>query len=212
MDQLEQTSAATVATRVGHLHVETAGSGPPAVLWHSLFVDSTTWNRLRAPLAAERRLILIDGPNHGGSSPVRRPFTLEDCPDAAVEVLDQLGISEPVDWVGNAWGGHAGILFAAAHPDRCRSLVAIGAPIHALTDAERRRVRLLAALYRAAAAAHLRNGALAILPGSGHIGPLLQAAPDVAAMLTAFWRDPRGQEPAGCYDQTRRRGSSPSST
>ena len=45
MDQLEQTSAATVATRVGHLHVETAGSGPPAVLWHSLFVDSTTWSR-----------------------------------------------------------------------------------------------------------------------------------------------------------------------
>ena len=295
MDQLEHTSAATVATRVGHLHVETAGSGPPAVLWHSLFVDSTTWNRLRAPLAAERRLILIDGPNHGGSSPVRRPFTGEDCPGAAVEVLDHLGISEPVDWVGNAWGGHAGILFAAAHPDRCRSLVAIGAPVHALTDAERRRVRLLAALYRAAgpgavvkplvdallgpkaraddpegaaivagafrraerrgmfdairwlslgrpdltpvldrletptllttnaddpmwtiaaaqaAAAHLRNGALAILPGSGHIGPLLQAAPDVAATLTAFWRDPRGQEPVG-LDQMRRRGSRPSST
>jgi pimeloyl-ACP methyl ester carboxylesterase len=293
MDQLEQTSATTVATRVGHLHVETAGSGPPAVLWHSLFVDSTTWNRLRAPLAAERRLILIDGPNHGGSSPVRRPFTGEDCPGAAVEVLDHLGISEPVDWVGNAWGGHAGILFAAAYPDRCRSLVAIGAPVHALTDAERRRVRLLTALYRLAgpgavikplvdallgpkaraedpegaaivggafrraerramvdairwlslgrpdltpvldrletptllttnaddpmwtvaaaqaAAANLRNGALAILPGSGHIGPLLQAAPDVVALLTEFWRDPGGQEPA---DQMRRSGRRPSST
>lgn len=60
-----------------------------------------------------------------------------------------------------------------------------------------------------AAAAHLRNGALAILPGSGHIGPLLQAAPDVVALVTAFWRDPRGQEPAG---QMRRRGSRPSST
>jgi hypothetical protein len=41
-----------------------------------------------------------------------------------------------------------------------------------------------------AAASHLRNGTLAIFPGSGHIGPLLQAAPDVVDLLTAFWRDP----------------------
>lgn len=275
MDPITQTSAATVPTRLGPLHVETIGSGPAAVLWHSLFVDSATWDRVRAPLAAERRLVLIDGPNHGGSPPVRRPFTLEDCPDAAVEILDHLGIREPVDWLGNAWGGHVGILFAAAHPDRCRSLVALGAPVHALTDAERRRVRLLAVLYLAAgpgavvkpltdallgskaraedpegaaivagafrrakrrgmfdairwlslrrsdltyaldrletptllatnaddamwtvaaahtAAARLRNGALAILPGSGHIGPLLQAAPDLVTLLTAFWRDPQ---------------------
>jgi pimeloyl-ACP methyl ester carboxylesterase len=275
MDQPAPTSTAAVATRLGPLHVQTAGSGPPAVLWHSLFVDSTTWHRLRAPLAAERRLVLIDGPNHGASPPARRPFTLDDCAGAAADVLDHLGIAEPVDWLGNAWGGHAGIVFAAAHPDRCRSLIAIGAPVHALGDADRRRTRLLAALYRIAgpgpvasplvdallgpkaraedpeaaaivasafrraerrgmsdavrwlslrrrdltpvldrletptllttgpddpmwttaaaraAAAHLRNGALVILPGSGHIGPLLQAAPTVAALVTAFWHDPQ---------------------
>lgn len=274
MDQPAQTPTATVATRLGPLHVERAGSGPPAVLWHSLFVDSSTWNRLRAPLAAERRLVIIDGPNHGGSPPVRRPFTLDDCADAAADVLDHLGIEEPADWLGNAWGGHVGIVFAAAHPDRCRSLITVGTPVHALGDADRRRIRLLAALYRIAgpgavvnplvdallgpkaraedpegaaivsgafrraerrgmsdairwlslrrpdltpvldrlgtptllttgpddpmwtraaaraAAARLRNGALVILPGSGHIGPLLQAAPAVASLVTAFWRDP----------------------
>jgi pimeloyl-ACP methyl ester carboxylesterase len=36
------------------------------------------------------------------------------------------------------------------------------------------------------AAAHLRNGALVILPGSGHIGPLLQATPAVVTLVTAF--------------------------
>ncbi len=275
MGQPMQTSAATVATRLGPLHVETAGSGLPAVLWHSLFVDSITWKRLRAPLAAERRLVLIDGPNHGGSPPVRHPFTLDDCAGAAADVLDHLGIAEPADWLGNAWGGHVGIVFAAAHPDRCRSLIAIGAPVHALGAAERRRIRLLAALYRIAgpgpvanplvdallgpkaraedpdgaaivagafrraerrgmsdairwlslrrpdltpvldrlgtptllttgpddpmwttaaartAAAHLRNGALVILPGSGHIGPLLQAPQAVVTLITAFWHDPQ---------------------
>ena len=43
-----------VPTRLGDLRVETCGSGPPAVLWHSLFVDSTTWERVREPLCCVR--------------------------------------------------------------------------------------------------------------------------------------------------------------
>ena len=46
MGQPAKTATATVATRLGPLRVQTVGSGPPAVLWHSLFVDSTTWNLL----------------------------------------------------------------------------------------------------------------------------------------------------------------------
>jgi pimeloyl-ACP methyl ester carboxylesterase len=273
MDQ-PRSSVTSVSTRLGPLRVQTIGSGPPAVLWHSLFVDSTTWTRVQQPLATARRLLLIDGPAHGGSPPVRRPFTLHDCVGAAIDVLDYVGVDEPVDWLGNAWGGHVGILFAAAHPDRCRSLVAVGAPVHALSPADRRRTMLLAALYRIAgpravvrplvdallgpraraddpegaaivadafrraerrgmyaairwlslrrpdltqildslgtptllttgtsdpmwtttsaraAAAHLTRGALVILPGAGHVGPLLQAAPAVIELVTAFWQDP----------------------
>jgi pimeloyl-ACP methyl ester carboxylesterase len=265
----------SVPTRLGPLHVQTLGSGPPALLWHSLFVDSTTWTRVQQPLAATRRLLLVDGPAHGHNPPVPHRFTLDDCVGAAVDILDHLGVEQPVDWLGNAWGGHVGILFAAAHPDRCRSLAAIGAPVHALTPADRRRTALLRWLYRLAgpvpplvnllvdallgpraraedpqgaalvadafrradrrgmsaaigwlsltrpdltpmldriatptllttgtndpmwttdsaraAAAHLANGALVILPGAGHIGPLLQAAPAVVDLVAAFWRDP----------------------
>jgi pimeloyl-ACP methyl ester carboxylesterase len=264
----------TVPTRVGPLNVSTIGSGPPAVLWHSLFVDSTTFTRVCTPLAEVRRLILVDGPNHGGQSPVRSPFTLDDCAEAALDILDMLDVTEPVDWLGNAWGGHAGVLFAAGHPDRCRTLTAIGAPINAPTNNERRRTRLLSCLYQLAgpelvsapvvdallgpeartndpagaaivaeafgranrrgmydavrwlslarrdltdvldrlktptllttghhdpmwttqaarsAASHLHNGALVILPGSGHVGPLLQAPDAVAELVTTFWREP----------------------
>jgi pimeloyl-ACP methyl ester carboxylesterase len=94
--------------------------------------------------------VLIDGPAHGHNPPVPYRFSLQDCVGAAVDVLDHLGVDEPVDWLGNAWGGHVGILFTAAHPDRCRSLAAIGAPVHALSAAERRRIALLASLYRLA--------------------------------------------------------------
>lgn len=137
-----------VSTRLGALRVRVCGSGPPAVLWHSLFVDSTTWNRVCPLLGEHRRLILIDGPSHGSSAPARRRFTLQDCADAAGDVLDHLGVHEPVDWVGNAWGGHVGIVFAAGKPERCRSLVTIGTPVRALTPAERRRIVPLVALYR----------------------------------------------------------------
>lgn len=137
-----------VPTRLGDLRVEICGSGPPAVLWHSLFVDSTTWERVREELAAVRRLVIIDGPSHGGSAAATRIFALEECPGAALDVLDHFGISEPVDWVGNAWGGHVGILFAAAWPDRCRSLVTIGTPVQGMTTGERPKLKALVELYR----------------------------------------------------------------
>jgi pimeloyl-ACP methyl ester carboxylesterase len=79
---------------------------------------------------------------------VTRRFTLDECAGAALDVLDHLGITEPIDWVGNAWGGHVGVLFAAAHPQRCQSLVTIGTPVHALAPSERRRISALVTLYR----------------------------------------------------------------
>jgi pimeloyl-ACP methyl ester carboxylesterase len=137
-----------VPTRLGELRVEVCGAGPTAVLWHSLFVDSTTWERMRGPLSAVRRLIIIDGPSHGGSAAASRIFTLEECAGAALDVLDHLGVTAPVDWVGNAWGGHVGTLVAAASPDRCRSLVTIGTPVHPLTPRERVKCIFLVGVYR----------------------------------------------------------------
>ena len=86
-----------VSTCIGQLHVEQAGSGPPAVLWHSLWVDSRSWGPLVDALGVHRRVVTIDGPGYGRSSPIRRDFTLEDCAKAAGEVLDRLGITESVD-------------------------------------------------------------------------------------------------------------------
>jgi pimeloyl-ACP methyl ester carboxylesterase len=275
MDEPGRPSVTSVPTRLGPLRVEMAGAGPPAVLWHSLFADSTTWARVREPLASVRRLLLVDGPGHGHNPPVARRFTLDDCAGAATDVLDHFRIGGPVDWVGNAWGGHVGIPFAAAYPARCRSLATIGSPVHALTPPERRKIALLTGVYRltgplpplvnlltgallgpgaraadpeaaalvgsafrrasrrgmagaiqsvslrrpdlapllttisapvlicaaaddptwtpadaASAAGRLPNGAPVILPGSGHIAPLFEAAPALVDMLTAFWADP----------------------
>ncbi len=63
-------------------------------------------------------------------------------------MLAALDIREPVDWVGNAWGGHVGIVFAATWPDRCRTLVTFGTPVQAYGRSERLLFRVLLAVYR----------------------------------------------------------------
>lgn len=145
-----QSITRTIPTSVGDLAVHVTGSGPPAVLWHSLFVDSTTWTPLCSHLAAHRRLISIDGPGHGASTAVQRLFTMEECAEAAIAVLDALDVTEPVDWVGNAWGGHVGLVVAARTPDRCRSVVTIGTPTQALTRRERAKIVPMVWAYRIA--------------------------------------------------------------
>jgi pimeloyl-ACP methyl ester carboxylesterase len=118
------------------------------VLWHSLYVDSTTWQHMEGQLGAERRLVEIDGPGHGRSEGPGFDYTLDDCAGAAFDVLEQLGITEPVDWLGNAWGGHVGAVFAVTERDRCRSLVGVCSPAHALEPAVRLQMRASLPVYR----------------------------------------------------------------
>lgn len=124
-------------TNVGRLAVDLLGRGSPVVFWQSLFVDERSWHRLLPLLPQDRRLVVITGPGHGASGDGGRLYNLAECAQAATEVLDKVGIAEPVDWVGNAWGGHVGVRFATSHADRIRSLVTISAPIQALNGHER---------------------------------------------------------------------------
>ena len=137
-----------VSTPVGSLAVRIRGEGPTAVLWHSLFVDDRSWHRVERELACDRRLVIITGPSHGASSDPGRRYSLDDCAAAAGEVLERLDLNEPVDWVGNAWGGHVGVVFAATWPDRCRTLATFGTPIEAYGPREQVLFRVMLAAYR----------------------------------------------------------------
>ena len=140
-----------VDTRLGRLHVDVVGEGPPLVLWHSMFVDSTSWNRLVPGLAGAHRLYLVDAPSCGRSDPLRAAADIPACADAAIEVLEQVRASAGqggIDWLGIAWGGHVGIEVAARRPDLIGSLVAVSAPTHPIDSALRRKIRTLVPLYR----------------------------------------------------------------
>jgi pimeloyl-ACP methyl ester carboxylesterase len=137
-----------IPTRVGSLAVRLRGEGPPAVLWHSLFVDERSWQRVEEGLARDRRLVVITGPGHGMSTDPGRRYSLDECAAAAGEVLAALDVREPVDWVGNAWGGHVGVVFAATWPDRCRTLATFGTPIESYGRSTQVLQLVLLAVYR----------------------------------------------------------------
>jgi pimeloyl-ACP methyl ester carboxylesterase len=164
-----------VPTRLGRLHVRVWGDhaeGPTVVLWPSMFVDGHTFDRL-VPLLGSRRLVVVDGPGLGESDPLNRVSSIEEAADAAADLLTgtwarAAGIEGPVDWVGNAFGGHVGYQLAV-RPGVLRSLVSISAPPEALPPDLRRQVRLLLPVLRAfGPVGPVRSAVLATLltPGS----------------------------------------------
>lgn len=158
-----------IETRLGHLHARIYGNGRLTILWSSMFVDSHTWDRLLPLLvegsAVRRRYVLIDPPGLGLSDALTTRSTIEEAADAARDALAWLGADEPVDWLGNAFGGHVG-LNLATDPTVLRSLVAISSPTEPIAPALRRKI-----------------GALhPILAVAGPVGPVRNAIVD--AMLT----------------------------
>lgn len=160
---------AHLKTRLGSLHARIIGEGETVVFWSSMFVDSHTWDRMLPMLitgdATPRRFVLIDPPGLGLSEPLARRSSVAEAADAARDALARLDSGGPVDWVGNAFGGHVG-LDLATDPDGIRTLAAISSPTEPIAPALRRQIELLKPLLRIA----------------GPVGPVRKAIVD--AMLT----------------------------
>ena len=158
-----------IETRLGTLNARVCGTGRPTILWSSMFVDSHTWDRILPLLidgsAVPRRFVLIDPPGLGLSDPLVRRSTIAEASDAARDALVALGANEPVDWLGNAFGGHVG-LDLATDGTTLRSLVAISSPTEPIPSDLRRKIGLLHPLLKVA----------------GPVGPVRDAIVD--AMLT----------------------------
>ncbi|SFR90468.1 Pimeloyl-ACP methyl ester carboxylesterase [Agromyces sp. CF514] len=133
-----------------------------------MFVDSRTWDRVLPILrreAPDRRYLLIDPPGLGRNEPLHRRSSIVEAASAARDALDSLAVRGPVDWVGNAFGGHVGYELAT-QPGVLRSFVAISAPVEPIAPALRRKIHVLKPLLQA----------------FGAVGPVRSAV--IEAMLT----------------------------
>ncbi|MGC2222210.1 MAG: alpha/beta fold hydrolase, partial [Methylocella sp.] len=115
-----------VPTVLGDLHVNDQGSGdePAALLWPSLFNDHSMWRCQITPLrAAGWRTLVLDPPGHGRSKGLERGFSMDECAEAALQVLDALNARTPVVAIGASWGGMIVPRIALRAPDRVRGIV-----------------------------------------------------------------------------------------
>jgi pimeloyl-ACP methyl ester carboxylesterase len=120
-------SAQTASGRISYLE---QGAGPAALFVHGVLLNGQLWRHQLADLSDIRRCIAVDLLAHGDT---------EIAPDQDVSVtanarmlaefLDALNIGR-VDLVGNDSGGGIAQIFAAAFPERVRSLTLTDCDAH----------------------------------------------------------------------------------
>jgi pyruvate dehydrogenase E2 component (dihydrolipoyllysine-residue acetyltransferase) len=101
------------------------GQGSPAaVLLHGFGGDINSWLFNHQELSQSRIVYALDLPGHGGSSKNVRTGSLSDFAAVLKLFMDALGLAT-AHLVGHSLGGAVALQFAAAHPERCASLVLI---------------------------------------------------------------------------------------
>ncbi len=130
-----------------------------------MFVDSHSWDRLVPLLPQGRRYVVVDPPGLGLSQALERPSNITDAADSAIDLLNEMHVDGPVDWLGNAFGGHVGYKLGT-RTGVLRSLIAVSSPTEPIPASLRRQITLLLPLLRAA----------------GPVGPVRSAI--MAGMLT----------------------------
>jgi 2-succinyl-6-hydroxy-2,4-cyclohexadiene-1-carboxylate synthase len=138
------------------IYFERTGSGEASLLLHGFSGSGAEMLDLAGRLPGLK--LLPDLPGHGRSAADRRPgsYGMATTLEELVGVLDAEGL-ESVDVVGYSMGGRVALAMAALHPDRVRTVTAIGARTGIADDSERA-VRLAA--DEALAADIERNGAV----------------------------------------------------
>ena len=103
-----------------------AGSGPPVILVHGLGGAASNWVELAPRLASTTRVLAVDLPGHGGSSPLAAAPNLNPFADAVAEVLEGEDLAHAM-LVGHSLGASVSLRVALRRPELVGSVVLAGA-------------------------------------------------------------------------------------
>lgn len=112
-----------VTIESGTLSVQAEGQGPPLLMVHGFPLDHTLWRNQVDAFAGSFLVIAPDLAGFGGSSLVAGTVTMADHADRLAELLDVLGVREPVHCCALSMGGYVAFEFWRRHPQRLRSLI-----------------------------------------------------------------------------------------
>jgi 3-oxoadipate enol-lactonase len=139
-----------VSTILGDFYVDDQGSEgqPVALLWPSLFTDHSLWAAQVPALRGEGwRTLALDPPGHGRSLGPGRGFTMDECAQAALQVLDARGVRGSIVIIGTSWGGFVAPRVALRAPDRVRGMVLFNTSAERPTFFEREKASLLTKMF-----------------------------------------------------------------
>lgn len=137
---------ATVNTFLGPLYLDDQGERdqPTVLLWPSLFTDHRMWCHQIGPLhEAGWRTLALDPPGHGRSPGPGRGFTMDECAQAAIEILNVSNVHPPVVVLGTSWGGFVAQRMALLAPERLGALVLFNTSAETGTALDRAKATLL---------------------------------------------------------------------
>jgi len=119
-----------VETPSGRIAYVEHGRGPTALFVHGVLLNGYLWRHQLAHLGDVRRCIAVDLLAHGHTE-IAPTQDVSSTANATMlrQLLDALDLDR-VDLVGNDSGGGIGLIFAANHPERLRSLTLTDCDVH----------------------------------------------------------------------------------
>jgi 3-oxoadipate enol-lactonase len=134
-------------TQLGRLAFVDLGTGPAIVLWPSIMMDADMFAAQVSALSKNHRVIAIDPPGHGESAALDRQFSLNECGDAVVTILESCYEKSAII-AGNSWGGMVAMNVAARHGDRARAIVVMNSAATPVSMAHRIEYGLMPTMVR----------------------------------------------------------------
>ncbi len=112
--------------RSGRVWYQVQGGGTPLVLLHGWCMSSAIWAPQIEGLGGTFRLVTLDLPGHGLSSPPSEGFSLAGCAEAIADLFTQLDLQGAV-LLGWSLGAQIAVAASRLLADRLSALVLIGA-------------------------------------------------------------------------------------
>ena len=122
----------TVTVQNAAVHVHREGRGRPLLMLHGNPDSHRLWLAMIEQLKADHDCIAPDLPGFGASAvPAANDVTIAGFAQWVDDLVDALGLSEPVDVICHDVGGFYGLAWSARHPQRLRRLVITNTLFHA---------------------------------------------------------------------------------